>query len=85
MSSNTEMKDPGSGDVRVVPNELVGLYRSRGWESTTPDDAPADDPADDPAELKGQALDAALKDAGLSTSGTVEEKRLRLTEHADDE
>lgn len=77
MSSNTEMRHPESGDVRVVPNELVGLYTSRGWESTTVDP--------DPAELKGQALDAALKDAGLSTSGTVDEKRLRLTEHADAE
>lgn len=33
-------------------------------------------------ELKGAALDQALDDAGLVKSGTVAEKRARLTEHA---
>ena len=33
------------------------------------------------AELRGKALDEALKAAGLSTAGTVDEKRARLTEY----
>ena len=36
---------------------------------------------DQVADLKGKALDAALDEAGLSKSGTVEEKRARLAEH----
>lgn len=34
----------------------------------------------DPDELKGKALDAALKDAGLPKTGDVDAKRARLTE-----
>jgi hypothetical protein len=37
--------------------------------------------ADEVAELKGQALDDALDAAGLSKSGTADEKRARLAEH----
>lgn len=41
----------------------------------------SDLPSDDPANLKGQALDKALDDAGLSKDGTADEKRARLAEH----
>lgn len=34
-----------------------------------------------PVTLRGQALDAALDDAGLSKSGTADEKRKRLEAH----
>jgi hypothetical protein len=34
----------------------------------------------DPAELKGQALEAALKKAGLSTDGTADQQRARVAE-----
>lgn len=63
-----------NGDVRVIPDVLVEQYSSRGWE-------PVDEQSTDPGELKGKALDAALTDAGLSTSGTADEKRARLSEH----
>ena len=69
------VRNPVNGDVRVIPDVLVEKYvEERGFErlpdATTPD------------QLKGAALDAALKDAGLSTSGTADEKRARLAEHA---
>lgn len=35
----------------------------------------------DPGQLKGKALDDALKGAELSTSGNVDEKRARLAAH----
>lgn len=46
-----------------------------------PATATADDDADTDTELKGQALEDALKDRGLSTSGTADEKRARVAEH----
>lgn len=36
---------------------------------------------DEALELKGEALDEALEEAGLSKSGTADEKRARLAEH----
>lgn len=36
---------------------------------------------DEDGELKGEALDAALRKAGLSTGGRADEKRARLEEH----
>jgi len=36
---------------------------------------------DDPLELKGEALEDALKAAGLPRTGTADEKRQRLAEH----
>jgi hypothetical protein len=36
---------------------------------------------EDPEELRGDALDDALRAAGLSTSGKADEKRARLAEH----
>jgi len=44
-------------------------------------DAPAAPPAlPEPVELKGEALDQALRDANLSTDGRADEKRARLAE-----
>lgn len=44
--------------------------------------APAPVPADETAdELKGQALEDALKERGLVTTGTADEKRARVAEH----
>lgn len=37
--------------------------------------------ADGEVELKGKALDAALEEAGLPTTGTAAEKRAALAEH----
>lgn len=38
-------------------------------------------PSDDPSRLKGQALDRALDEAGLSKDGSADEKRARLADH----
>jgi hypothetical protein len=71
----------------VAPSEAVSADSSAG--------APVGDPAsgnvstgtiEDPdggpfADLRGQALDDALTERGLSTSGTVAEKRQRLAEY----
>lgn len=43
-------------------------------------EAPADGPAAD-TELKGQALEDALKARDLPTTGTADEKRARVAEH----
>jgi hypothetical protein len=37
--------------------------------------------AESPAELKGEALDIALTDAGLAKTGSADEKRQRLADH----
>lgn len=46
----------------------------------TPDDADAPEPVEDDL-LKGAELEQALKDRGLSTTGTADEKRARVAEH----
>ena len=35
MASNTEMKNPKTGDVKIVPDQLVKQYSERGWEKTS--------------------------------------------------
>lgn len=45
-----------------------------------PDEKVAGQDADEDEVLRGEALDAALEDAGLSKSGTADEKRARLAE-----
>lgn len=62
----------------VDPDDLVGDPDS---ESTgEPDEAPAD--AETPAEdLKGKALEDALKAADLPLTGSADERRARLAEH----
>lgn len=56
---------------------VVQSFRDRGWE--TPEDI-AERAGQEAEELKGKALDAALEDAGLAKSGSVDEKRARLAE-----
>lgn len=65
-----------TGDVITVPAALDPYYESdqaphfQPVKSVTPD-----------GELKGAELDTALDAAGLSKSGTADEKRARLAEH----
>lgn len=63
------------GDVRVIPDVLVEQYKARGWEPAG--SAPADGEA-----LKGAELNQALEDAGLPKTGSADDKRARLAEHA---
>lgn len=72
------IKRPGTIDYLTVPDILVEKYLAEGWVRV--DAAPAPEPAPAPAvePLRGKALTAALKNAGLSTSGTVAEKLARL-------
>jgi hypothetical protein len=76
-----------------VPEEVVAFYAARGFEVTDIDgDLDSDteefqaalaerQAVQEVAELKGKALDEALEGAGLSKSGSVEEKRQRLADH----
>jgi hypothetical protein len=68
---------PGWHRVNNHP-AVVQSFRDRGWE--TPDDIAARAGAE-AEELKGKALDEALESAGLSKSGTADEKRDRLADH----
>lgn len=64
---------------RAPPSpDVVQTFRDRGWETEADI---ADRAGAEAEELRGKALDAALEDAGLSKSGTVDEKRARLAEH----
>lgn len=58
------LSDPGSADQGVEDAQEVAEQEA----------------ADDSTQLKGQALDDALEQAGLSKSGTADEKRARLAE-----
>ena len=58
--------------------DVVDHFRSRGWETAEDIAARAGAEAE---ELRGKALDEELEDAGLSKSGTADEKRARLAEH----
>jgi hypothetical protein len=69
MTDFIEVKHEGVAGTARVPK--TALKHMPGWE---PVEAPA-------SELKGDALDAALRDAGLPLSGTADEKRARLAEH----
>lgn len=53
------------------------VFRARGYT----DQAPQVDTGEDSEVLKGEALDAALKEAGLPVTGKADEKRARLAEH----
>lgn len=57
---------------------VVQDFRDRGWETTEDIAARAGAEAE---ELRGKALDEALEGAGLSKSGTADEKRDRLADH----
>ena len=79
---------------RVPDNpEVIEFFIARGFEVT---DIPGELDSDteefaaatagrqalqEAEELKGKALDEALESAGLSKSGSVDEKRQRLAEH----
>lgn len=52
------------------------LWKDKGWQLVADESAPV------PAEqLKGQALEDALKDAGLPSTGTADDKRAALAAH----
>ena len=53
------------------------LWAAKGWELVESDGSPITSPAD----LKGQALDQALQDAGLPVTGTAADKRAALAAH----
>lgn len=58
-----------------APNAEIGVQAADAYE---PEPILS---ADEVADLKGQALDDALESAGLSKSGTADEKRSRLAEY----
>jgi hypothetical protein len=64
-----------------VPNHPVVIqdFQDRGWE--TPEDS-AERAASEAETLRGRALVQALEDAGLPNTGTADEKRKALAEHA---
>lgn len=64
-----------SGDIITVPEALQDKYDAIGHYSRVVSDGEA-------AELKGNALDEALEQAGLSKSGSADDKRARLAEYA---
>ena len=61
---------------------VIQHFRERGWE--TQEDI-AERAGAEAEELKGKALDEALDDAGLSKSGTADEKRARLAQYEADQ
>jgi len=76
--SHTKLRHITSDDVIVVQDESVGYYQSTGQWVLDEAEAEAETPA--AAELKGEALDDALRDAGLPLTGTADEKRKRLAD-----
>lgn len=67
-----------------VPNNpgVIQDFRDRGWYTPEESAERAEEEAAQAADaLKGKALDDALDNAGLSKSGTADEKRARLVEH----
>ena len=75
-----ELYNPSVPGWHRVPNHpaVVQDFRDRGWETPADIEARAGAEAE---ELKGKALDKALDDAGLSKSGTADERRARLAEY----
>jgi hypothetical protein len=75
-----DLYNPSIPGWHKVPDHpaVVQDFRDRGWETAADIAARAGAEAE---ELKGKALDEALEDAGLSKSGSVDEKRARLAEH----
>lgn len=70
----TEFAQRALVDNESVPEVLTDLGKKAGQP------APGAE-ADEALELKGAALDEALDEAGLSKSGTADEKRQRLAEY----
>jgi hypothetical protein len=78
-----EVRHPDVEKSARVPRSA--LRHMEGWAPAT--DAAAEETDADSGDdegLKGKALDAALTDAGLPTTGTADEKRARLADHQDD-
>lgn len=66
----------------LVGNEPVPEVLEEMGKAANPASAdPTPESPDAALELKGAALDEALEEAGLSKSGTADEKRQRLAEH----
>lgn len=59
------------GDVIYVPASQQEAFEREGWTLT-------ETTATDTPKLSGKALDEALRQAGLPTSGKADEKRERL-------
>lgn len=70
-----------AGDVHVVDAAVAAYYEGQGWvREASP--AELEQAVEEAHELKGAALDDALKDAGISHSGlTADEKRAALADH----
>ena len=64
-----------------VPDSQIVIehFQDLGWE--TPEDSAARAEAE-AGELRGKALNEALRDAGLPMTGTADQKRAALAEHA---
>lgn len=75
-----ELYNPSEDVWHKFPDHpaVIQDFRDRGWETSEDIAVRAGAEAE---ELKGKALDAALEDAGLSKSGTADEKRDRLAEY----
>lgn len=96
-SKNTPVMNITEGAVSGLDHEPLTPRRGTSTlaghpdyrpESPTPNSGsegvgdPAPSGSDDDGEvLRGEALDKALEDAGLSKSGTADEKRERLRQH----
>jgi hypothetical protein len=65
-----EVRHPELKVTQLVRKDRLGQM-DPAWEVVT----------EAATDLKGKALDAALDEAGLSTSGSAEDKRARLAEH----
>jgi hypothetical protein len=79
-----DLYHPGQQAWHKVPNNpaVIQDFRDRGWYTPEESAAHAEEQAAARAkELKGKALDDALRDAGLPTSGTADEKRKALADH----
>lgn len=63
------------GDVITVPASTKEAFEREGWVPTQHAEATTPTP-----RLAGEALNAALRDAGLPTTGKADEKRQRLAE-----
>lgn len=80
-----QLRHPVSADVITVDESLEDYYRRQGWQrEPTAAELAAAAAELETQELKGAALDEALEEAGLSKSGTADEKRARLADHLAD-
>jgi hypothetical protein len=83
----SDQNQPAPDPIDYDPNADRANPGGDNWQGSVTDSpqpgAWEEPPADEPEELKGQALDDALEAAGLSKSGTADEKRQRLADQAD--